>query len=160
MPLLRYTSAPAHDINMKNLWLLAIGLCLALAFWLAIGSIRSSAEGSAVPAAATSLEARSSFARRLENQLEQQGISAHVTLEGEDGRQLRIEWHSITRHDIYDLLTSPAIRREARPLGLKTIVFADGGGSRQCGRLSQAECEERWEWDFDGESMIWHPSPL
>jgi hypothetical protein len=140
---------------------LAISLCLVLALWIALNP-RSARLSGAQPASASAAAAgaRTGFARTLESQLTQKGIPAHVTLQGQDQSQLRIEWQGISRHDIYDLVTSPAIHDDAKPLGVKSVVFADGGGSRNCGSLAKADCEERWDYDLDRESMIWHPSPL
>jgi hypothetical protein len=140
---------------------LAISLCLVLALWIALNP-RSARLSGAQPASASAAAAgaRTGFARTLESQLTQKGIPAHVTLQGQDQSQLRIEWQGISRHDIYDLVTSPAIHDDAKPLGVKSVVFADGGGSRNCGSLAKADCEERWDYDLGRESMIWHPSPL
>ena len=145
----------------RTLQFLTFGPSLALAFGVAITPVSHAGQGSAASSVvAPSFEARSSFARSLQEQLAQQGIPAHVTLEGQERNQLRIEWQGISRHAIYDLVTSPAIRDQAKPLGLKTIVFADDGGSRRCGALAKTDCEERWDYDLDRESMIWHPSQL
>ncbi|HXY49408.1 MAG TPA: hypothetical protein VEI01_08155 [Terriglobales bacterium] len=145
----------------RILHVLAVGPSLALAFGIAISPVSHAGQRcSASSVVAPSFEARSSFARSLQEQLAQQGVSAHVTVEGQERNQLRIEWPDISRHAIYDLVISPAIRDQAKPLGLKTIVFADGGGSRHCGALAKADCEERWDYDLNRESMIWHPSQL
>jgi hypothetical protein len=146
----------------KIILFLAVSLCLVLALRIAFSPAGRSARLAGAQPASTSpvsAEARSSFAHKLESQLAQKGIPARVTVEGQDQNQLRIEWQGITRHDIYDLATSTVIH-DARPLGVKSVVFADGGGSRNCGSLSKADCEERWDYDLDRESMIWHPSQL
>jgi hypothetical protein len=39
-------------------------------------------------------------------------------------------------------------------------VLTDGGGSQHCGSRPKADCEERWDYDLDRESMVWHPSQL
>jgi hypothetical protein len=145
----------------RILQFLGVGPSLALALGAAISPVSHAGQRSpASSVLAPSFEARSSLARSLQEQLAEQGIRAQVTLEGQQRNQLRIEWQGISRHAIYDLLTSPAIRDQAKPLGLKTIVLADGGGSRHCGALAKADCEERWDYDLDRESMTWHPSQL
>ena len=147
----------------KSLLFLAIAVCLILAVRIALNPGGRAARFSGTqPASASAVaaEARTGFAHKLENQLTQKGIPAHVTLEGQDQSQLRIEWQGISRHDIYDMVTSSTIHDDAKPLGVKSVVFADGGGSRNCGSISKADCEERWDYDLDRESMIWHPSQL
>lgn len=145
----------------RILHVFTVGPSLALVFGVAISPVSHAGQrSSASSVVAPSFEARSSFARSLQEQLAQQGIPAQVSVEGQERNRLRIEWQGISRRAIYDLVTSPAIRDQAKPLGLKTVVFADGGGWRHCGGLAKADCEERWDYDLDRESMIWHPSQL
>jgi hypothetical protein len=98
----------------------------------------------------TAVEARADFARDVQKQLTQRGIHARVSLEGTDRDLLRIEWRELNRPFIYDFVTSPSLRSDARPVGLKSVIFANGGGLG----------DERFDYDVQRESMIWTPSPL
>jgi hypothetical protein len=98
----------------------------------------------------TAVEARADFARNVQHQLTRRGIDARVSLEGTDRDLLRIEWRELNRPFIYDFVTSPSLRSDARPAGLKSVIFANGGASG----------DERFDYDVQRESMIWSPSAL
>ena len=87
-------------------------------------------------------------------------MDARVKLEGEDKNMLRIEWRGMSPSVVYNLVNSPVLREDAKPVGFKAIVFTDGGGQRECGSLTKAQCEEKWDYDLERESMIWTPSLL
>ena len=53
---------------------------------------------------------------------------------------LRVEWQTISRHDIYGFVNSSLMRNTAPAMGFKTVVFTNG--------------EQRWEYDLARESMV------
>lgn len=152
--------------------LVCIGACVLLAFFAVIRSLtKPTPRAEARPAVAAPIkptpqsnrstgQAPADFAKGVESQLLRRGMDARVSLEGRDQDVLRIEWHGMRGPIVYDLVNSPMLRDGAKPFGIKTILFADGGGLRDCGDLAKARCEERWDYNVERESMIWWPSSL
>ena len=92
------------------------------------------------------MESRSTFATRVENQLRQSGIDACVQLDGDQRDVLHIEWQAVGRRNIRAFVDSAIVRKEARPMGFRTIVFVRG--------------TEHWDYDLERESMVWSSSQL
>jgi hypothetical protein len=123
---------------------------LQLAALLAVTSVgqpylahsQARAELSAKP----TMESRSAFATRIENQLRQSGIDARVQLDGDQRDVLRIEWWAVGRRNIRAFVDSAMVRNEARPMGFRMIVFVGG--------------TQHWDYDLARESMIWSSSQL
>lgn len=91
-----------------------------------------------------SMEARSAFASRLENQLRQRGFDAKVQLDGDERDRLNIEWPGVSRSALYEFVNSPAVHRTMQPIGFRTIQITSG--------------RQQWDYDVLRESMVWNPS--
>ena len=98
----------------------------------------------------SAVKARADFASNVQRQLSERGIDARVSLEGTDRDLLRIEWRELNRPFIYGFVTSPSLASDARPAGLKSVIFVNRGGSGH----------ERFDYDVQRESMIWTPPAL
>lgn len=125
-----------------------IGSCLALSA-LALAPIAQSQSNVSPqaqrPVAISSMEARSSFATTIENQLRQRGMDARVQLDGDGRDVLRIDWQGARRSDIYQFVNSSATQA-ARQMGFSSVVFTDGN--------------LRWDYNLARESMVWSPAQL
>ena len=122
-------------------------LALAVAFLTAsLGQSTALAQAPAAmtPSVSPTMETRSAFATGFENQLRRRGIDAHVQLEGDQRDVLRVEWQTISRHDIYGFVNSALVSNAAPMIGFKSIVFSNG--------------EQQWDYDLARESMVWNPS--
>lgn len=132
------------NINKSNFRIL-LGGCLALTV-LSVTAItwsQSSVPGMRHPAAVASMQTRSDFASRIENQLRLDGVDARVQLDGDSRDCLRVEWAQMGRKDVYSFVNSLSAR-QARQLGFSAIVFSNG--------------KQQWNYDLTRESMIWSPT--
>jgi hypothetical protein len=124
------------------------GCLLAVVAMFFTASLGTSAAAAQAPAAGTrqvgpTMETRSAFATRFENQLRRRGIDAHVQLAGDERDVLRVEWQTIRRNDIFAFVNSSLVRSAAPSIGFKSIVFSNG--------------EQQWDYDMARESMVLHP---
>lgn len=88
----------------------------------------------------------------------QKGMNAYVSLQGADLSVLRVEWKGMNGPAVYKIVNSRLLRGGAKAAGVKTILFADGGGTRNCQYLTKEQCEQRWDYNVDTESMVSRPS--
>ncbi|HWX92003.1 MAG TPA: hypothetical protein VNY29_05165 [Terriglobales bacterium] len=123
-----------------NFETLAACLLAVAAVFFAVSFGPSTALAQAPATAVPTMETRSAFATAFENQLRQRGIVAYVQLDGDERDVLRVEWQTISRHDIYGLVNSGLMRNAAPAMGFRTMVFTNG--------------EQRWEYDLARESMV------
>ena len=121
-----------------------LGGCLALTAlsFAPIAQSQSSAP-STHRSAVASMQTRSDFATRIENQLRQRGMDARVQLDGDARDLLRIESQQFGRRDVYSFVDSTSAR-QARQIGFSAIIFANG--------------QHRWHYDLAREAMIWSPA--
>jgi hypothetical protein len=127
-------------IIKANFGTLAVCLLAVAAVVFAVSLGPSKAMAQAPAAAVPTMETRSAFATEFENHLRQRGIVAYVQLDGDERDVLRVEWQTISRHDIYGFVNSALMRNTAPAMGFKTVVFTNG--------------EQRWEYDLARESMV------
>jgi hypothetical protein len=119
---------------------LAACLLAVAAVFVGVSLGPSSVMAQAPAAVVPTMETRSAFATAFENQLRHRGVDAYVQLDGDERDVLRVEWQSISRHDIYGFVNSGLMRNTAPAMGFKTVVFTNG--------------EQRWEYDLARESMV------
>lgn len=132
------------NINKSNSRILLAG-CLALTV-LSVTAMtwsQSSASATVHPAAAASMQTRSDFASRIENQLRLDGADARVQLDGDSRDCLHVEWAQLGRRDVYSFVNSLSAR-QAKQLGFSAFVFSNG--------------KQQWNYDLAKESMIWSPA--
>ena len=132
------------NINKSNFRIL-LGGCLALTL-LSVTAItwsQGSESGTAHPAGVASMQTRSDFATRIENQLRLDGVDARVQLDGDSRDGLRIEWAQLGRRDVYSFVNSLSAP-QARQFGFSAIVFSNG--------------KQQWNYELTRESMIWSPA--
>jgi hypothetical protein len=93
--------------------------------------------------AVASMQTRSDFASRIENQLRQDGVDARVQLDGDSRDLLCVEWLQLGRRDVYSFVNSISAQ-QARQIGFSVIVFSNS--------------KQQWNYDLARESMIWSPA--
>jgi hypothetical protein len=118
-----------------------LGGCLALTA-LSFAQLQSSAP-SAHRIALASMQTRSDFATRIENQLRQHGMDARVQLDGDGRDLLRVESQNLGHSDVYSIVNSLSAKR-AKQIGFSAIIFSNN--------------KQRWDYDLARESMIWSPA--
>ena len=121
-----------------------LGGCLALTVlsFTPIARSQSSVPGTTHQTAVASMQTRSDFASRIENQLRQGGVDARVQLDGDSRDSLRIEGQQLGRRDVYSFVNSLSVR-QAKQIGFSAIVFSNG--------------KQQWNYDLARQSMIWSP---
>src|ERR1700741_89346 len=121
-----------------------LGGCLALTVlsFTPIARSQSSVPGTTHQTAVASMQTRSDFASRIENQLRQGGVDARVQLDGDSRDLLRVESQQLGRRDVYSFVNSLSVR-QAKQIGFSAIVFSNG--------------KQQWNYDLARQSMIWSP---
>ena len=122
-----------------------LGGCLALAAlsFTPIAQSQINALRSVDRSTAASMQTRSDFASRIENQLRQHGMDARVQLDGDSRDLLRIESQQLGRGDVYSFVNSLSAHW-ARQIGFSAIIFSND--------------KQQWDYDLARESMILSPT--
>lgn len=122
-----------------------LGGCLALAAlsFAPIAQSQSNAPRRVHLNAVASMQTRSDFAGRIENQLRQHGMDAQVQLDGDGRDLLRIESQQLGRSAVYSFVNSVSAQ-QARQIGFTAVIFSNG--------------KQQWDYDLARESMIWSPA--
>jgi hypothetical protein len=121
-----------------------LGGCFALAA-LSFAPISHSQSSTPSPhrSAVASMQTRSDFATRIENQFRQRGMDARVQLEGDSRDLLRIESKQLGRSDVYAFVDSMSAQ-QAKQIGISAIIFSNN--------------KQQWDYNLARESMIWSPA--
>ncbi|PYX23320.1 MAG: hypothetical protein DMG82_11725 [Acidobacteria bacterium] len=122
-----------------------LGGCIALTAlsFAAIAQSQSTEPRTVHRSAIASMQTRSDFASRIENQLRQHGMEARVQLDGDSRDLLRIESQQLGRSDVYSFVNSMSAH-QARQIGFSAIIFSND--------------KQHWDYDLARESMILSPT--
>jgi hypothetical protein len=122
-----------------------LGGCIALTAlsFAAIAQSQSTEPRTVHRNAIASMQTRSDFASRIENQLRQHGMDARVQLDGDSRDLLRIESQQLARSDVYSFVNSISAH-QAHQIGFSAITFSND--------------KQQWDYDLARESMILSPT--
>ena len=71
-------------------------------------------------------QGRRLYASSLEHEFLRQGISATVTADGKDNRELRLSYPLMSKAAVYKMHNETALKSQARQLGFTKLLYSDG----------------------------------